>query len=451
MSGVFVILAVVALMIFFNALYVGAEFGAVSARRTRIERLAADGDRFAKALLPIMQDTHKLDDYVAACQLGITISSLVIGAYGESQVAPLLHPLLQNLGIGSATEKALTVSVAATSVLILFTFLQVILGELFPKSIAVEYPEKMALFAVYPVKLTMFILRPLIWLFNGSGSLLLRLFGIDDVNTKANLHSAEEIEILVTGSHEGGLLDDEERQLLRNAFRLGELTAHQVMIHRTRLTIAAHDSSPEDLLNLAIDAGFSRIPIYEDNLDNIIGFVHVKDAFRLLVQNQNDIGSIIRDVVYVPETSPIVDVWEKLNEEYKYVAIVFDEYGSTVGMISFEDLIEEIFGELQDEFDNEEALVRISKDGRIHLQGALLVTDINEYLELQLPEDIADTIGGLVISAMGQIPQSGEEVYVTDTIIRVEKMDEMSVREVSLPIDPEFVIPSSSEWEVIRD
>lgn len=440
------IVAVVAILIFFNGLYVGAEFATVSARRTRISQLAGAGDRMARLLWPIMSDGKALDRFVATCQLGITISSLVLGAYGQDQIAPRLEPFL-----GRAITEESAVALSSTVVLALMTSLQVILGELFPKSLAIQYPEKLALAVVIPIRISQWILTPLIWLFNGSGRLILRVFGMEEKGGHVHLLSAEEIEMLVTESHEGGLLDDEERQMLRNTFRLADLTARQVMVHRTRLVTAPITTSVRDLLEIALEAGYSRIPVYQETLDNIIGFVHVKDVFRLYVQKEGELEDVLREVTYVPEMISVSDVWETLNKKGQYMAIVFDEHGSTVGLVTFEDLIEEVFGELQDEFDDETALVSIDESGRILLRADLLVTDVNEYLGLSLPHEDADTLGGLVLTTLGRRPEVGEEVAIGDTVIRTESVDDLSASVVSIPKTKSIILPVGGEWEVQSD
>jgi putative hemolysin len=442
MTEILFITAAVALMIFFNALYVGAEFATVSSHRTRINQLAAGGNKMAVLLLPIMENPVSLDNYVAACQIGITISSLVLGAFGQNVIADYLVEPLANLGISEAA----TQSIATISVLIFITVLQVIMGELFPKSVAIQYPENMALALVVPMRISLFLFMPLIWLFNGSGNLVLRLIGRKP-HEGVHIHSPEEIELLVTESHESGLLDDEERQMLRNAFRLRDLTARQVMVHRTRLVTASVKDPVETVIDLAIDAGYSRIPLIEESIDDVVGFVHVKDLFRRHVNGRSDMESVIRDVVYVPETMPVLDVWEKLNAGGNYLAIVFDEYGGTAGMITFEDLIEEIFGELQDEFDDEMALIARDEEGRVYLRGDLLVSDVNEYLELSLPDE-ADTLSGLVFSRLGRSPRVGDEVNFGDIQIRVEAMEDLGVSEVSLQLPPTDDVAPFSEWEV---
>ena len=465
MLTILTIVAVVAIMIFFNALYVAAEFATVSARRTRVSQLAGQGNRMAQLLLPIMQDSKKLDTYVAACQIGITISSLVVGAYGQSVIAQLLvtpfarlltlmEPTLASIGVESAVgwaEPAAS-SIAVTLVLIAITIFQVIVGELFPKSVAIQYPETVALAVMVPMRITLFVITytGLLALFNGSGNLILRLLGRTHRKKNGHAHSPEEIELLISESHDQDLLSDEERRLLRNTFRLRDLTAKQVMLHRTRLVAAPLDSKVTELMQISLDAGFSRIPLYKESIDDIVGFVHVKDLFRLHNLNSEDVASILREVVFIPETMPISDLWKRLNSRRKYLAVVFDEYGGTVGLITFEDLIEEIFGELQDEFDNETALIAKDKDGRIYLRADLLVSDVNEYLELQLPEENADTLGGLVFSELGRLPAVGDKVTFGDIIIRVEAMSDPGVSEVSLKLPPtQNAEEPFIEWEVV--
>jgi CBS domain containing-hemolysin-like protein len=433
-------------MILANAFYVAAEFATVSARKTRIVQMAVEGNRLAKILLPIVDNRTALDNYVAACQVGITISSLVLGAYGQNTVARLLAPVLVYFG---GFAEPLAYSISAIAVLIILTTLQVVMGELFPKSIAIQYPEKMALGVVVPMKWSLFVFKPFIWFLNGSGNLILKLLRVDHSDGHSHLHSPQEIELLVDESHEGGVLDAVEQQMLRNAFRLRELLARQVMVPRTRLVAASINSTVDALIDMAHKAGYSRIPLYEKGIDNIIGFAHIKDLFRLRLQGQQDPRQSLREVVYVPESLPIAEVWAILNSQGHYIAIVLDEYGGTAGLITIEDLVEEIFGEVQDEFDDELPLISSDKEGRIHLRGDLLVTDVNEYLDLSLPDEEADTLGGLVFNELGRVPTVGDKVKTGTpaTTIRVESMEGRSITEVSLLLAADTP-PHISEWEV---
>lgn len=441
----------ISLMIFLTALYVAAEFATVSARRTKISQLASQNDSLARMLLPFLEDARKLDRYVAACQVGITISSLVLGAYAQSAIATrLIDPLtgLLDSRMTPLAAERLAGTLAVIGVLLFITALQVVLGELFPKSLAIQYPEGIARAVVWPMRVSLVLFALPIWIFNGSANLLLRLLGRGGRDSTGRARSPEEIELLVTESHEGGLLDDNERRLLRNALRMRDLTARQVMVHRTRVAAVPDDTSPLDILQMAIEAGYSRIPIYRDSIDEIIGFVHVKDVFRIYNEGQSDIHSIIRDVVYVPETLGINEVWGQLAIQNRYLAIVFDEFGGTAGLLTLEDLIEEVFGELQDEFDDEAAVIARDKEGRIYLRGDLLISDVNEYLELELPEETADTLSGLVFSLMGRPPVEGDEVSYGDISIRVETMEDLGVGELSLLMPPSDTETHFSEWDI---
>lgn len=441
----------IGLMILLTALYVGAEFATVSARRTKISQMAAQNDSLARMLLPILEDNRKLDRYVAASQVGITISSLILGAYAQGAIAVrLVDPLTQLFGawLSDAAAARIGQSISVIGVLIFITALQVILGELFPKSLAIQYPEGIARAVVWPMRISLFLFAIPIWIFNGSASVLLRLAGRNTHNAVGRAHSPEEIELLVTESHEGGLLDDNERRLLRNALRLRDLTARQVMVHRTRIVAAPATSSTNDLMQLALEAGYSRIPLYRDTIDELVGFVHVKDVFRLHNQGIREVQSVVRDVVYVPETLAITDVWEQLNTRRRYLAIVFDEFGGTAGLLTLEDLIEEIFGELQDEFDDEAAMIARDKEGRIYLRGDLLISDVNEYLDLDLPEETADTLSGLVFSLLGRPPVAGDETGIGDVAIRVETMEDLGVGELSLLLPPSDADSYFTEWDM---
>lgn len=443
--------AIISLMIFLTGLYVAAEYAMVSARRTKIYQMAAQDDPFAKLLLPILEDGRRLERYIAACQVGITISTLILGAYAQEAIASrLTESLTQLFGSSLSIPAAARLSriIAVTGVLLIITALQVVLGELFPKSLAVHNPESVARAVVWPMRISLGLFAFPIRIYNNSANFLLRMFGRSERNPTDRAHSPEEIELLVTESHEGGLLDDNERRLLRNALRLRDLSARQVMVHRTRIAAAPLDTSALDLMQLAIEAGFSRIPLYRDSIDEIVGFVHVKDVFRIYNEGKSDVSDVIREAVYVPETLSINDVWEQLDIQHRYLAIVFDEFGGTAGLLTLEDIIEEIFGELQDEFDDETAVIARDKEGRIYLRGDLLVTDVNEYLELDLPEETTDTLSGLVFSLLGRPPVVGDEVSLEEVVIRVESMEDLGVGELSLLLPPSGADTHFTEWDI---
>jgi CBS domain containing-hemolysin-like protein len=442
-------LLIIILLVAGTGIYVAAEFAAVRSRRTRISQMSATGNSQAQLLLPILEDRARLDNFIAACQIGITITSLIVGAYSQRTLTEPLSQFLTNTLQWGAPSAS---SISSTVILIAITALSVVMAELVPKAVALRYPEETALFVVQFMRISEAIFRPFTWFFNGSGNLILHLMGREPVSESNLLHSPEEIEMLVSDSTQGGLLDAKEQQLLRNAFRMRDLIARQVMTPRTQLVAQPDTASVTNILSLANAESFSRIPIFKDNADNMIGYVHVKDVFRLHLERKGAITDILRPVIFVPETLPIAVVWEKVNAAQTYIAIVFDEYGGTAGMITFEDLIEEVTGELRDEFDEDEvALASSDKAGRIYLRGDLLVDDINEYMNLNLPTEESDTLGGLVFTELGRVPEEGDEVTLGEPPItlRVEEMDERRIVEVSLQMsESQQAQETPIEWEV---
>jgi putative hemolysin len=434
----------VVLMIGFNALYVAGEFAAVSARKTRIIQYARDGNRLAQMLLPVLDDQRRLDNYIAASQVGITISSVVLGIFGQQQIAPRIEPAFASL---SFVSEAAAAGVSATLVLILLTTLQVVLGELVPKSLALQYPERVALWTAIPMRWSAdIILRPLIVLLNGSGVLILRILRIHHSDGHNHVHSPEEIKFLISQSHEGGLLDEQEHHLLDSAFRFGRLRAGEIIIPRTKMVAADVTTPVNDILRLAAKSDYTRIPIYEGDIDHIIGFVHLKELFQLSYRDTDaDVRTILRDITFVHETAFLDDIWNTLNREHSYLAIVFDEYGGTVGLITREDLLEELFGEVQDEFDASE--VRPFKKlgpGQYRVRGDVSVTHFNDRLHLSLDAGDAYTIGGLILNQLGHMPEVGEEVVIDGVQLQVSKIEDRAVDEVVVRIEK----PKSDEDDV---
>ncbi len=426
-----VIALVVIILVAINALYVAAEFATVAARKARLRQMAHSGHRGAQRLLPTLDDSRKLDDYIAACQLGITASSLVLGAYGQGQVATALTPHLAALG-RLALPAAHTLS--ATGVLLVLTVLQVVFGELFPKSIAIQFRERVATAVVVPMLWSVALFRPFIWLFNGSANFVLRLLGLHAAGGHTHVHSPEEIELLVAESQRGGLVEPEEQRLLHNAFRFQDLSVRQVMVPRTSMPAAPANSSVLSLIDQALTTGADRLLLYRASIDNIIGFVHLKDLFRLHLKPTGQLREIIRSLIYVPESLPVPALWRELAGRRARLAVVLDEYGGTAGVVTLEDLAEVVFGEVPDVFDEQVATMRADREGVLRLRGNVLIADVNEFFDLKLPEQAADTLGGLIMAELGRIPVVGDEVTAGSppAALRVEAMQGLAVAEVAL-------------------
>ncbi len=429
------IISIIALLIFLNALYVAAEFSAVSARRARLTQLAEGGQPTASRLLDIIEHPHKLDRYVATCQLGITLTSLILGFYGQATLSPWLAPYLVQWG--NMAEIA-AFSLSATLILLALTVVQVLLGELVPKNIGIQYPERLALLTTLPMRWSIFLFTPLIWVFNGSGQFIMRLLGKEILAEHAHIHSPDEILMLVNESTEGGLLQKEERQLLKNTLELREAMVRRVMIPRTQMLAAADNLTSDELFKYLAESPFSRLPLYRGNIDNIVGVVHLKDLLCLSQHLEHkNVADVTRPVPFFPETTPVKTVFSILQRRHLQIAIVLDEYGGTAGMVTLEDLIEEIFGEIQDEFDVHVPSYRLVGENQLFVRGDMLVEDLNEILDVALPDEELDTVGGLVLNMFGVVPTTGDEITIEGVMFRVEKMRGRGITSVSLTLTEE--------------
>lgn len=436
---IIVVIAIIALLIAINGFYVAAEFSTVSAQRARLAQLADSGNPGAQRMLDTIVDPHKLDAYIAACQLGITLSSLILGFYGQANLTLWLEPYLARLG---ANAQLIAQPVAAIAILVVLTIFQVVLGELMPKNIGILYPEQLAIYTSLPMRWSLLLFRPLIWLFNGSGQFLLRLLGAAPVTEHAHIHSPEEILFVVEESSAGGVLDREERRLLVNTLQLRHTTARKAMIPRNRMIAAPFHRPYGELFTLLAASPYSRLPLYEESIDNIIGVVHLKDLMLLYYANTplsaaeqaTALRRILHTPQFVPDSMLIEEVMARLQRHHTNVAIVIDEYGGTAGMITFEDLVEEIIGEFADEFDTEDPPLVLQDNQRLRVRGEVQIEDLNDVVGLYLPTTDVDTVGGLVTSSLGHIPVIGEEVTINETVLRVETMEQNRVLAVSLPL-----------------
>ena len=424
------VIAVLVLLIATNALYVAAEFATIGARRTRVSELASQGNGAAKRLLPYVQDRTLLDRYIAACQVGITLSSIVVGFYGQAQLTPVLTPWLGRFG---GLEGAAAVSVATVLVLVVLTGLQVVWGELLPKSVAIRFPERLALATTAPMVASLFVLRPLIALLNGSAFALMRLLRLPKGDKHSQVHSPEELELLFDKSAQGGLLDAGERDMLRNVLHFEDTIARQIMLPRTRVEAVPLNGDPGEQLGRLARSAHTRFPVVDGSLDHIVGVIHLRDLYALARQDPaGTIESIRREIPFFPEFVSVGDLWRKMRDAGQHMAVIFDEYGGTAGIVTVEDILEEVFGELQDEFDREAELIRYGPE-RVFLRGDAPLLYVNDQLLLNLPDEHADTVGGLVIDALERVAKAGDEVEVAEVTLTVEKVEGHAVTQVSMP------------------
>jgi CBS domain containing-hemolysin-like protein len=421
---------IVTLLVAVTALYVAAEFAGVAARRSAVKASADAGSSRSAAILPYIDSPHAQDQLVAACQIGITAASLLLGAYGQAAIArSIVAPMLMERG-SLSSDTALTT--AATLTLIVLTALLVLFGELVPKAIALRHPEAVIRRLAWPVIGSVRVLKPAIALFNGTSTTILKWAGVQAVGHHAHLHDPDEIELLVTESTAAGELDHAERRLLANALDLGEMVARQVMIPRNRLDLADVATPVPELLAHLAASPHSRVAVYQGNPDNIIGAIHLKEVHRLFVANESSLAGSLEPVPLVPETFPVTELWRLLLDRPATMAVVMDEFGGTAGIVTRDRLVGEVIGEVQDEFDpRPEAVTRPAK-GPPLVRGDLSVEDVNDLLGVDLPVDGPDSIGGLVFETLGRIPVAGDEVEIEGVRLRVGSMSGNSIARISV-------------------
>jgi putative hemolysin len=413
-----------------NGFFVAAEFGLVKVRRTRIDELVTEGKRVAKV---VQDELRHLDNYIAATQLGITLASLALGWIGEPSLAHLIEPLFACAGGTAATELAHSAAIAISFFLI--TLFHIVLGELVPKSIALQRSEGTALFVARPLYLFARLFRPFIVFMNGLGNLVVRTFGLQTASEHGSVHSVKELEMLVAQSHKAGLLDNEEEVLLRRIFDFGEKIAQHVMVPRAEIVGIPHTITIEDLQQKIAEERYTRFPVYEGTPDTIIGLVHIKDVFTLLIKRDSvepfAVQSILRPILTVPKTTSIPKLMALMQSQKAHLAVVIGEYGETAGIVTLEDILEEIVGEVQDEFDTLDEGVRseVEKlaDGSYSVDGLMMVDAFAERFGVKLDTLHYATIAGYVFGELGRIPTVGDSVSVGKYQLQVEAMDHFRI------------------------
>lgn len=418
-GSIFFNLFVIVLLLFSNGFFVAAEFSIISVRKTRITQLTNEGNFSAKVALEALKD---LDKFIAAVQLGVTISSIGLGWVGEATLARIIEPLFNFLPSGY--QLAAVHTVAITIAFTLITVLHVVIGELMPKSIALQYPERTSLLIALPINLIMKLFNPLIYVLNGIGAFLLKVIKIPPSQTSHLAHSIEELNMLINASYNEGVLNETEREMLHNVFKFSDLTAKQVMIPRTDMACIPSDITFDELSALITESQYTRYPVYEENLDHISGIIHVKDLYGLSLTNEEfSVKKLMRPVLLVPETITMDNLVRQFKKCQGQMAIVVDEFGGTSGLITLEDVLEEIFGEVQDEFDVEEADIKEVSEN-IYLANAMMRLDeIAEFFGMEIIDEDVDTIGGLVVKMLGRIAQVGDVAEIQNLEFNVKEID----------------------------
>ncbi len=418
-------LLAVGFLVLLNAFFVAAEFALVSVRPTRIAELVANGSRSA---LWVARGLENPDRFIAATQLGITLASLGLGWIGEPALAGLIEPLVQLFPAEFATTISHTISAVIAFAMI--TFLHVVVGELMPKSIALQNPGRTSLVVGRPLSWTVTLFKPMIWALNGTGNALLRLIGVRPAEGHELVHSVEELKMIVADSAEVGVVAASEQEMLRAVFDFRETLVRQVMSPRTEVISVASDTSLEKILETAVSTGFSKLPVYQDDLDQVIGVVHLKDVVEAIQNNGSATArDLMRETVFVPEAAQVDTLLQIFRARHQHLAIVLDEYGGTAGVATLEDLLEEIFGEVSDPFDRDVEIQSLP-DGSSLVNGLTTIADVNEHFGLKLSDPHYDTIAGFILGQLGRLAELGDNIVVDGARLRVAAMDGRRVSRV---------------------
>jgi CBS domain containing-hemolysin-like protein len=386
-------LLLIALLIVLTGFFVAIEFAIVKVRPSRIDQLIVEGKRGALSAKKLI--SH-LDEYLSACQLGITVTALGLGWLGEPTVEKLVHPLFSALNLNESITHLLSFGIAFA----LVTFLHVVVGELAPKTVAIQKAEEVALLFAKPIIWFYKILYPFIWLLNGAARLLVGLFGLKPASEHELAHSEKELRILLLESYQSGEINQNELTYVNNIFEFDERIAKEIMVPRTEISGLFMDDTATEVVKKLKTKNYSRYPVMEGDKDNILGIVNMKVFLTALLTSTNDqqelkVASFISPVIRVIETIPIHDLLLKMQKERTHMAILFDEYGGTSGLVTVEDIIEEIVGEVRDEFDGDEvAKIRKVAENQFLLDAKLLIDDVNQLLRINLSNQEVDTIGG---------------------------------------------------------
>ncbi len=436
-------LLIVLFLVFLNAFFVAAEFALVSVRRTRIEQLAAEGNVLARIVRRALDDPNR---FISAAQLGITMASLGLGWVGEPTLARLIGPALESIlphHIAFVSSHGIAIFIAFT----LITLLHLVLGEQVPKMMALQRSEPVILATAQVTELVSIVFRPFIWVVYWATELVLRPLGLRYEGEKHLVYTVEELEMLVTASAEGGQLDESEQEMIHRVFNFADLTAHQVMVPRTEIVGVPVDITLPALTGLVSREGRSRFPVYRGSIDDIVGIVYVKDIIKAIRRGSPDtfdVRTITREALIVPESLALDELLANMKARRMHMAIVIDEFGGTAGLITLEDMLEVIVGEVQDEFERPETDIDVAEDGTARVNGLVLISEFNRRLDTRIDDPNFDTIGGFVFGRIGRKPELGDEVVAEGVRFRVEALDGLRIAQLMVDPATETALPNDA-------
>ncbi len=410
---------VVALLIAANAVYVAAEFAAVSVRKTQLRQLSLQGNPMASRLLVEIDSPLHLDRYIAACQVGITLTSLVLGAYSQARLSGLLQPWYQSIGVIHGTA-----SISALTVLVVMTVTQVLIGELIPKSLALQYTLRVAMATYWPMRWSLILFGGSIRVLNGCGHFILKLMG-HTPGSHHHIHSPEEIDMLLVDSRDGGYLEPDEHQRLHQALQFGMRNVNQIMVPTRQVEFIDLSNPQTELWQQILDSPFSRLPAYHEDMDHIVGVVHTKDVVNHLLQSGEmpAIESLLKPVHYVLENVTVERLLTMMRQKRTNMLIVINEYSDMEGLVTLEDVLGELLGDMADEFKDADPEPVVLPDGRVRLPGLMSIDEVSEYIGAEW-QGQAHTVAGRVMEELGDIPHAGQVLTIDGTEATVESVED---------------------------
>ena len=422
---------IILVLILLNGMFVAAEFAIIGVRPTRIAQLAEEGNAAAKRLYNTLKNPAQVDRYIASAQLGITLASLGLGMYGEPVVAHVIEgPLHDWFGL----EGDIIHTISVIFALSVITYFHVVVGEMVPKSLSLQNAERAAFLLSTPMLIMQTVFAyPITWL-NQIGVLFLKLLRIPPPASGSRLVTPDELELIVSESVVGGLIEAREQQLINSIFDFGELTVGQIMVPRPKIEALPLSISEAEMLERIVALPHTRIPVYDGTLDNIVGVVHLKDVVEQQLEKQPfDLTTMMHETPFIPESTSAEALLATFKTTHVHMAVVVDEYGGTAGIVTLEDLIEEIVGEVRDEFDvHEPEPITVIEPGHILALGTVRLDEIAEYVDLGEQEEDVETIGGLMISRLNLPPSQGDELKLDEITLRVEEVDGLAIERVSI-------------------
>jgi CBS domain containing-hemolysin-like protein len=397
--------AIITALILLNGIFVAAEFAIVGAPKAAIDARAAQGDRFARLVQRVLRDPRLQDRYIATAQLGITLASLGLGMYGEHVLADAIYDALGATGVPAWIASHGVASVVAVAIL---TYFHIVVGEMIPKSLALQQAERLACWITPPMLWTKNVLYPLVVSLNGLGNLLLKAIGVNrQAHSAEQYYTPEELQLIVQESGELGALRSESSEVLQELFEFGDLNAAQVMVPRVRIIGIQVGMTPAAIRTLLADQTHTRYPVFEKDLDHIVGMVHIKDLLRLLLEEETVSGAHARPLPVVPETAPLDTVLTVMRGDRTQMAVVIDEHGGTAGVVTLQDLFEEVVGDLEEGPAAGQQVYR-DRDGRLRVPGTMRLDEVGQHFDLDLEHEDVDSVSGLILTLLGRPPVVGD-------------------------------------------